>query len=80
MSKKLYLDIVQEAKVTSRKLVTHTRQQKITKATHQLAVAYARKKGDPMYAQMVKHRKKYKEFQATLHKRFASKVRQQARQ
>jgi len=80
MSKSFFLSVVQESKTTTRKLVTQTRSQKINKAMHQLAVTYARKKGDPMYIQMMKYKKKYKEFQAALHKRFASKVRQQARQ
>jgi len=75
-----YLNALQEGKATSRKLVTRTRAQKIAKAMHQLSVNYAKKKGDPAYKQMIKYKKKYKEFQDVLHKRFASKVRQQARQ
>jgi hypothetical protein len=75
-----YLFVVQEGKSTTRKLVTRTRKQKIDKAMHQLAINYARKKNDPAYKQMVKYKKKYKEFQAALHKRFASKVRSQARE
>jgi len=75
-----YINFVQEGKSTTRKLVTQTRKQKIEKAMHQLAINYARQKNDPGYKQMVKYKKKYKEFQAVLHKRFASKVRNQARQ
>ena len=80
MSVTNFLNYVQESKTTTRRLVTQTRQQKIEKAMHQLAIAHARKKGDPMYDKMVKYKKKYKEFQQALHRRFASKVRQQARQ
>jgi len=75
-----YLYNLHEGKVTTRKLVTRTRAQKIAKAMNQLSVLYAKQKGDPAYKQMIKYRKKYKEFQDRLHKRFASKVRQQARQ
>jgi len=75
-----YLIALQEGKATTRKLVTRTRAQKIAKAMHQLSINYAKKKGDPAYQQMIKYKKKYKKFQDMLHKRFASKVRQQARQ
>jgi len=75
-----YLKALNEGKATTRKLVTRTRAQKIVKAMHQLSVNYAKQKGDPAYKQMIKYKKKYKEFQDILHKRFASKVRQQARQ
>lgn len=78
--RQIYLDYFQEAKATTRKLVKQTRAQKIEKAMHQLAITHARKINDPMYDKMVKYRDKFKSFQKALHRRFASKVRQQARQ
>jgi len=75
-----YLTYIQEAKKTSRRVVTYSRRTKIKRATGQMSTAFARKKNDPMYKRMIYHKKQYLKLRDALHRRYASKVRQRARQ
>jgi hypothetical protein len=73
------LDLIQEAKKTSRRVVTYTRKTKIKRATGQMSTALARRKKDPMYKRMLYHKQQYLKLRDALHRRYASKVRQRAR-
>ena len=72
-----YLLDLSEAKRTSR--IKVTRKTKIKRTTGQLASVAARKKGDPLYKQMVKYRKLYYKYRSMVHKKYSPRVRQRAR-
>lgn len=72
-----YLLSLSEAKRTSR--VKVTRKTKIKRATSQLASVAARKKGDPLYKQMIKYRELYYKYRSRVHRKYSPRVRQRAR-
>jgi len=72
-----YLLELSEAKRTSRARIT--RKTKIKRATGQLSSVAARKKGDPLYKQMVKYRTLYFKYRSMIHRKYSPRVRQRAR-
>ena len=72
-----YLDFLHEAKRTT--VTKSTRQAKIKRATGSLASAAAKKKNDPLYKRMVFHKKMWKKYKDMVMKKYAPRVRSQAR-
>lgn len=72
-----YLNELNEAKRTS--ITRTTRQTKIKRATGQLATVAARKRNDPLYKRMIKHRDLYYKFRDQLRRKYAPRVRSRAR-
>lgn len=73
----LYLELLDEAKRTSRTVVT--RQTKIKRATSQLSTAMARKKNDPAYKMMKMYCEKCKKYRDKIHQKYAPRTRSRAR-
>jgi hypothetical protein len=58
---------------------TVTRQTKVRKAAGQLASSEARKRHDPLYKRMIKHRELYYKYRQIIHKKYGSRVRSRAK-
>jgi predicted DNA-binding protein YlxM (UPF0122 family) len=69
-----YLD---EAKKTSTSKIT--RNTKIKRTESQLASVEARKRKDPLYQKMKKHRELYLKYREQIYKKYGSKVRSKSR-
>jgi len=72
-----YLDFLQERKRTT--VSRSTRAAKIKRATGSLASAAAKKKNDPAYKKMVFHKKMWKKYKDMVMRKYAPRVRSQAR-
>jgi hypothetical protein len=58
---------------------TISRQTKIDKATGLLSSIEARKKNDPLYKKMLRHRELYFQYKTMIHRKYGSRVRSKAR-
>ena len=65
--------------VKKRSISAITRQAKIKRATGTLATSVAKKKNDPIYVRMIFHKKMWKKYKDQLMKKYAARVRTQAR-
>lgn len=77
-----FLDIIQEdnldeVKRTTRSVVT--RKAKINRAVGSLSTGMARKKNDPLYKMMKKHKELYKKYKAQLVRKYRGRVLSRAR-
>lgn len=72
-----YLDQLNEAKRSGMR--KDTRQQKISRAIGSLAVAMAKRKGDPDYKKMQKYLQLYRKHKQKVLRKYETRVRSQAR-
>lgn len=77
-----FLDLIQEdnldeVKRTTRSVVT--RKAKINRAIGSLSTGMAKKKNDPMYKMMIKHKTMYKKYKAQLVRKYRGRVVSRAR-